>query len=79
MVQKLRQILVQEWLGPNKAEYCIWDADSMTLKQIRFCRMAIFFKCLGDAMPLAMANGLNSNIVIFFIYNQLADYLCIAS
>ena len=27
MVQKLREILVQEWLGPNKAEYCIWDAD----------------------------------------------------
>ena len=37
----------------------------MNQKQISFCRMATFFNCLGDAMPLAMANGLNSNIVVF--------------
>ena len=27
MVQKLRELLVQEF-GPNKAEYCVWDADN---------------------------------------------------
>ena len=65
MVQKLREILVQEWLGPNKAEYCIWDADKYESEANKFLQDGYFFNCLGDAMPLAMANGLNSNIVIF--------------
>ena len=65
MVQKLREIQVQEWLGPNKAEYCIWDADKYEPEANKFLQDGYFFNCLGDAMPLAMANGLNSNIVIF--------------
>lgn len=61
-MRKLREILVREWLGPNKADYCIWDFDS---EASRFLQDGYYFSMLGDAMPLAMANALKSNIMVF--------------
>ncbi len=65
LVQKLRDILVREWLGPNRAEYCIWDHENFDSEANKFLEDGYYLNSLGDAMPLAMANALNSNIVIF--------------
>ena len=65
LVQKLREMLVKEWLGPNRADYCIWDADEFDSEANKFLQDGYYFSLLGDAMPLALANALNTNIVIF--------------
>ena len=66
LIEKLRQSLVKEFLGPNRNEY-----ENAYLRQnyeeeaAKFLEDGFYDSQLGDAMPLAMANALKCNIVIF--------------
>ena len=66
LVQKLREVLVQEWLGPNRCEYdFLCKEESYEEEAKKFLNDGYYASALGDSMPLAMANALKSNIVIF--------------
>ncbi len=66
IIQKLRELLVQEWLGPNRCEYdFLCKEESYEEEARKFLNDGYYASALGDSMPLAMANALKSNIVIF--------------
>ena len=64
---RLRQVLVQEWLGSNRHEYeCfISNATSFDLEASKFLLDRFYNNDLGNTMPLAMANALKVSFVIF--------------
>ena len=66
LVNKLRRLLVDEWLGPNRGEYSVvCDQTTYDAEAIKFLNNGYYASVLGDTMPLAMANALKCNIVVF--------------
>ncbi len=65
-MQRLSEVLVREWLGPNRTEYdFVCDCDTYDSEANKFLQDGYYASVLGDAMPLAMANALSADIVIF--------------
>ena len=66
LVNKLRRVLVDEWLGPNREEYgVVCDHHTYDAEAAKFLNNGYYASVLGDTMPLAMANALTCNIIIF--------------
>ena len=63
---KLREVIVQEWLGPNQQEYESFIINESTYEDDakKFLQSAHYNPDLGDIMPLAMANTLCVSFVI---------------
>ena len=66
LVCKLRKILVNEWLGPKRREYdVVCDSEEYEAEAVKFLHDGYYDSVIGDTMPLAMANALKCNIVLF--------------
>ena len=67
LVSKLREVIVQEWLGPNRCEY----EEFLTMDTCyeseanKFLTDGYYDSELGNSMPLAMSNALKVFIVVF--------------
>ena len=67
LASRLREILVQEWLGSNKCEYeCFISAgSSFEMEASEFLKNGYYNSDLGNTMPLGMANALKVSFVVF--------------
>lgn len=63
---KLREVIVQEWLGPNRSDYegFLIDQDKYEHEVLKFLQDGHYNSDLGNTMPLAMASALNVSIVL---------------
>lgn len=63
---KLREVIVQEWLGPNRCEYVCFltNEDIYEHDALLFLQDGHYDSELGNTMPLAMANALGVSLVI---------------
>ncbi len=64
---KLRELIVQEWLGEHRYEYeCFTSTESsFEAEATNFLQNGHYDSELGNTMPLAMANALKVTFVVF--------------
>jgi hypothetical protein len=63
---KLREVIVQEWLGPNRSEYESFLTSESTYEDDakQFLQLHHYNTDLGNTMPLAMANAIGVSFII---------------
>ncbi len=67
LVAKLREVIVAEWLGPNRYDYEEFLTTDICYESEanHFLTDGYYNSELGNSMPLAMANALKISIVVF--------------
>ena len=78
LVTKLRNVMVDELLGPRRHLYEEFFPNVDTLQYVEHAnnfRMNYFYNCeLGNAMPAALANALSMSFVIFTSHDRSPVY-----